>query len=150
MQDAKIIESAYTDLEAGLDAFVEAVSDLLSAERLGEACESGTPGGLASLARAKWSRLRALNGESLLAWIGAEVERAHVGFTFTSPRRLSRCETPPSRFTLLSTFAVTVDKWYSRVAYTLKRSGDTSGRRTGVRPTFRSRRSMHSRNRGGR
>ncbi|MGQ0627896.1 MAG: hypothetical protein ACT4PL_07320 [Phycisphaerales bacterium] len=77
MQDATIMEATYLELEAGLDAFVEAVSDLLTAERIAQECEIATPGGLTSLARAKWARLRALEGESLRAWIGAEVERAH-------------------------------------------------------------------------
>jgi hypothetical protein len=76
MQDATIIEATYTELEAGLDAFVEGVSDLLTVERM--VPESGTLGGLASLSRAKWLRLQALEGESLRAWIGAEVERAHA------------------------------------------------------------------------
>lgn len=78
MQDATIIEVTYTELEEGLEAFVEAVSDLLSAESMVQECESGTPSGLTSLARAKWVRLRALEGEALRAWIGAEVERAHA------------------------------------------------------------------------
>jgi hypothetical protein len=77
MQDATIIE-AYTELEAGLDAFVEAVSDLLTADRMAHESESGTLGGLASLSRAKWLRLRALEGEHLRAWIGSEVELAHA------------------------------------------------------------------------
>lgn len=71
------MEATYSELEAGLDAFVEGVSDLLTAERMAQECETGTPSGLTSLARAKWGRLRALEGESLRAWIGAEVERAH-------------------------------------------------------------------------
>lgn len=72
------MEAMYSELEAGLDAFVEAVSDLLTAERMAEECESGPLGGLASLSLAKWLRLRALEGEPLRAWIGAEVERAHA------------------------------------------------------------------------
>jgi hypothetical protein len=78
MQEATMIEATYAELEAGLEAFVEAVSDLLTADRMAQESESGTPGGLTSLARAKWVRLRALEGEALRAWIGAEVERAHA------------------------------------------------------------------------
>lgn len=78
MQDATIIEATYSELEVGLEGFVEAVSDLLNAERIAQECQSETPSGLVSLARAKWSRLRALEGEALRSWIGAEVERAHA------------------------------------------------------------------------
>lgn len=75
-----MIEAAYTELEAGLEAFVEAVSDLLSAERMAQEVESGSLGplgALGSLARARWLRLRSLDGDALRAWIGAEIERVH-------------------------------------------------------------------------
>jgi hypothetical protein len=78
MQDATIMDAMYTELEAGLDLFVEAVSALLTADRMAQESESGTLGGLASLSRAKWLRLRALEGDRLRAWIGSEVERAHA------------------------------------------------------------------------
>lgn len=78
MQEAPINREAYTQLEEGLEALVEAVSYLLSAERMAQECESRTLGGLASLARAKWTRLRVLDGEALRAWIVAEVEGAHA------------------------------------------------------------------------
>lgn len=70
-----MMEATYLELEAGLDAIVESVSALLEAERMAQEGGSGSLGGLASFARAKWSRLRALEGESLRAWISAEVER---------------------------------------------------------------------------